>query len=50
MKGKEEEVQATQMENEAKKAVKKFLKNIADVIEVKSDKEGNGLYFNPYRR
>ena len=43
-------VQATQMENEAKKVVKKFLRNISDVIEVKPDKEGNGLYLNPYRR
>ena len=43
-------VQATQMENEAKKVVKKFLENISDVIEVKPDKEGNGLYLNPYRR
>ena len=43
-------VQATQMENEAKKVVKKFLRNISDVIEVKPDKEGNGLYLNPHRR
>ena len=43
-------VQATQMENEAKKVVKKFLRNISDVIEVKPDKEGNGLYLNPYRK
>ena len=43
-------VQVTQMENEAIKVVKKFLKNISDVIEVKPDKEGNGLYLNPYRR
>ena len=44
-------VQATQMENKAKKVVKKFLENISDVIEVKSaDKEGYGLYLNPYRR
>ena len=44
-------VQALQMENEAKEVVKKFLRNISDVIEVKPDKEGNGLYLNPpYRR
>ena len=43
-------IQATQMENEAKEVVKKFLKNISDVIKVKPDKEGNELYLNPYRR
>ena len=43
-------VQATQMQNEAKKVVKKFVRNISDVIEVKPNKEGNGLYLNPYRR
>ena len=43
-------VQATQMENEVKKVVKKFLRNISDVIEVKLDKEGNGLCLNSYRR
>ena len=42
-------VQATQMENEAKEEIYKFLENISDVIEVKP-KEGNGLYLNPYRR
>ena len=44
-------VQATKMENKAKKVVEEFLKKISDVIEVKpADKEGNGLYLNPYRR
>ena len=43
-------VQATQMENEDKKEVKKFFRNISDVIEVKPEKEGNGLYLNPYSR
>ena len=44
-------VQALQIANEAKEVVKKFLENISDVIEVKPDKEGNGLYLNPpYRR
>ena len=44
-------VQALQIANEAKEVVKKFLRNISDVIEVKPDKEGNGLYLNPpYRR
>ena len=43
-------VQATQMEHEAKKVVKVVFKNISDVIEVKPDKEGNGLYLNPYRK
>ena len=38
------------MENEAKKVIKKFFKNISDVIEVKPDKEGSGLYLSPYRR
>ena len=44
-------VQALQIENEAKEEIYKFLENISDVIEVKPDKEGNGLYLNPpYRR
>jgi hypothetical protein len=43
-------VQATDLENEGKKAIKKFLKNISDVIEVRPDKEGGGLYLNPYKR
>lgn len=43
-------VQATDLENESKKVVKKFLKNISDVIEVKPEKEGDGLYLNPYKR
>ena len=43
-------VQATDLENEGKKAVKKFLKNISNVIEVRPDKEGGGLYLNPYKR
>ena len=38
------------MKNKAKKVVNKFLRNISDVIEVKPDKEGSGLYLNPYRR
>ena len=40
------------MENEAKEEIYKFLENISkEVIEVKPDKEGNGLYLNPqYRR
>ena len=43
-------VQALQIANEAKEEIYKFLENISDVIEVKPDKEGNGLYLNPYRR
>ena len=44
-------VQATQMENKAKEVVEEFLENISDVIEIKPDKEDNGLYLNPpYRR
>ena len=44
-------VQALQIANEAKEEIYKFLRNISDVIEVKPDKEGNGLYLNPpYRR
>ena len=43
-------VQATRMEDEAKKVVKKFLKNISDDIEVTPDKEGDGLILNPYPR
>ena len=41
-------VQATDIENDSKKAVKKFLKNLSDVIEVRA--EGSGLYLNPYRK
>ena len=44
-------VQATQMENEAKEAVEEFFENSSDIFETKkSDKEGDGLYLNPYRR
>ena len=43
-------VQTVGLENKAKKLVKEFLEKISDVIEVKPDKEGNGLYLNPYRR
>ena len=43
-------VQALQIANEAKEEIYKFLENISDVIEVKPDKEGNGLYLNQYRR
>ena len=43
-------VQALQIANEAKEEIYKFLENISDVIKVKPDKEGNGLYLNPYRR
>ena len=44
-------IQALQIANEAKEEIYKFLENISDVIEVKPDKEGNGLYLNPpYRR
>jgi hypothetical protein len=43
-------VRATNLEGEAKKAVKQFFRNISEVIEVRPDKEGGGLYLNPYRR
>ena len=43
-------VQALQIANEAKEEIYKFLRNISDDIEVKPDKEGNGLYLNSYRR
>ena len=43
-------VQALQIANEAKEVVKKFLRNISDVIEVKPDKEGQWVVFESYRR
>jgi len=42
-------VQATRLDEEAKKVLKKFLKNVSDYIEVTPDKEGGGLYLNPYK-
>ena len=42
-------VRATNLEGEAKRAVKQFFKNLSDVIEVTPAKEGQGLYLNPYR-
>ena len=42
-------VQATQMENVAKKVVKKFSKNISDVIEVKPDR-GKWIVFKPLQK
>ena len=42
-------VQATDLEGDSKKVVKKFLKNLSDVIEVRAA-EGSGLYLNPYRK
>ena len=41
--------QIPDLEYEGKKAVKKFLKNISNFIEVNA-KEGGGLYLNPYKR
>ena len=41
-------VRATGLEGEAKKVVKKFLKNITDFVNVQP-KEGGGLFLNPYK-
>ena len=44
-------VQALPIDDESKEVVEEFLENISDIIEIKkSDKEGDGLYLNPYRR
>lgn len=40
-------VHATGLDDEAKKVMKKFFKNISDYIEVRA--EGGGLYLNPYK-
>jgi len=37
------------LDEEAKKVLKRFLKNVSDYIEVTPDKEGGGLYLNPYK-
>ena len=42
-------VQALPLDDESKEVVEEFLENITDIIEIKKpDKEGDGLYLNPY--
>ena len=43
-------VRALNLENEGKKAVKEFFKNLSDVIQIEPAKNGSGLYLNPYRK
>ena len=40
-------LEATDFKDDAKKAVKKFFKNMSDTIQITPTKEGNGLILNP---
>ena len=42
-------LQAVDLENNDKKDVKKFFKNISDVIQITPTKEGNGLILNLWK-
>ena len=44
-------VQVLPIDDEAKQTLEEFFENSSDIFETKkSDKEGDGLYLNPYRR